>query len=78
MPAGDWSREVEGLERRYWKAVGDCLERRIKVYHTPGGQMKSLGEMTEEIMEHDDPGSLARHRRFLEALMQELDAQGDN
>lgn len=40
--------ETETLERAFHRAVGECLYRRIKVYH-PGGAALSLGEMWEAI-----------------------------
>lgn len=42
--------EAAHLEKEYWKAVGEALELRIKVYIPgSGGQMKTLGDLRDEI-----------------------------
>lgn len=52
MDHEDIEAEHERLTRSYRRAVGQALEYRIKVYH-PGGQMKDLGTLRDEIAMHE-------------------------
>lgn len=65
-------REEQQLRKRYYEAVGWCLQYKIPVY-VPGreGAMKTLGEMEEEIAAHEGrPGRWWWHREI--ARIQDL------
>lgn len=64
MSVGQWDFEIdpveaarleeERLKKRYYKAVGWCLQYKIPVY-APGvpGAMKSLGQLEQAIADHE-------------------------
>lgn len=67
----DYEMESARLEQEYNRAIGDALELRITVYHSPGGRMKSLGELRDEIAEARGHGR--ERQQFYAALAEAFD-----
>lgn len=66
--------EADRLAAEYDRAIGDALELGIRVYHSPGGRMKSLGELRDEIA--DAKGYGQQRRAFYGALADALERRG--